>query len=139
MTGRLCLLVVGEQQFATHWLPESGEVTIVPVNKPFPTGTVLSDYVFLAGAVSNALPGDSIGVRAYSEFGDSMSTLTFVAERPATILVPAGAFDVLPLRSGAFRIYVTQTAPRRVVKGETLDGAFSFELVRSGPVIPAAE
>src|SRR5262249_41543560 len=28
MTGRLCLLVVGEQQFATHWLPERGEVTI---------------------------------------------------------------------------------------------------------------
>src|SRR5207249_3010260 len=28
---------------------------------------------------------------------------------------------------------------RRVVKGETLDGAFSFELVRSGPVVPSAE
>ena len=28
MTGRLCLLVVGEQQFATHWLPESGKVTL---------------------------------------------------------------------------------------------------------------
>src|SRR5260370_39272242 len=28
MTGRLCLLVVGEQQFATHWLPESGRVTL---------------------------------------------------------------------------------------------------------------
>lgn len=28
MTGRLCLLVVGEKQFATHWLPESGKVTL---------------------------------------------------------------------------------------------------------------
>jgi len=28
MIGRLCLLVVGEQQFATHWLPENGKVTL---------------------------------------------------------------------------------------------------------------
>jgi len=26
--------------------------------------------------------------------------------------------------------------PRRVVKGETPDGRFSFELVSSGPVVP---
>src|SRR6266705_3429787 len=66
-------------------------------------------------------------------------SLTFVAESPATIEVPAGRFDVLPLRSGGFRIYATRTGPRRVVKGETLDGAFSFELVQSGPVVPSAE
>src|SRR5438309_32906 len=105
----------------------------------FSPGTVLSDYVFLAGAVSNAVPGDSLGVPAYKEFDDSLVTLTFVAESPATIEVPAGRFDVLPLRSGGFRIYATRTGPRRVVKGETLDGAFSFELVRSGPVVPSAE
>ncbi len=41
MTGRLCLLVVGEQQFATHWLPETGKVTLgraesceVRINEP---------------------------------------------------------------------------------------------------------
>ena len=112
---------------------------IVPVSRPFAPGTVLSDYVFLAGAVSNAVPGDSLGVPAYKEFDDSLVTLTFVAESPATIEVPAGRFDVLPLRSGGFRIYATRTGPRRVVKGETLDGAFSFELVRSGPVVPSAE
>lgn len=118
---------------------KSGEVKIIPVTKPFPPGTVLSDYVFLAGAVTNALPGDSLAIPAYSEFGDSMSTLSFVAEQPAPIQVPAGSFDVLPLRTGAFRIYVTRAAPRRVVKGATLDGTFSFELVRSGPVVPIPE
>ena len=117
----------------------SGGVIIVPVSRPFAPGTVLSDYVFLAGAVSNAVPGDSLGVSAYKEFDDSLVTLTFVAESPATIEVPAGRFDVLPLRSGGFRIYATRTGPRRVVKGETLDGAFSFELVQSGSVVPRAE
>ena len=115
---------------------KSGEVKIVPVSRPFAAGTVLSDYVFVAGAVTNALPGDSLGVPAYKEFADSLVTLSFIAERPVTLEVPAGRFDALPLRSGTFRIYATRTGVRRVVKGETLDGAFSFELVRSGPPIP---
>lgn len=118
---------------------KSGEIKLFPVNKAFPAGTVLSDYFLFAGAVTNAQPGDSLAGRAYREFGDSLYMLTVVAEQPATILVPAGAFDVLPLRSGEFRIWVTRAEPRRVVKGATLDGAFSFELVRSGPVIPLAE
>ena len=74
-------------------------------------------------------PGDSLSGRAYSEFGDSLVTLTLVAEAPARITVPAGAFETLPLRGAAFRVYVTRVAPRRVVKGESLDGAFRFELV----------
>src|SRR5437660_1369132 len=94
---------------------------------------------FLAGAVSNVAPGDSLAVPAYKEFDDSLVTLSFTAESPTTIEVPAGRFDVLPLRSGGFRIYATRTGPRRVVKGETLDGAFAFELVRSGPVVPTPE
>ena len=118
---------------------KSGGVKIVPVTRPFAPGTVFSDYVFLAGAVSNAVPGDSLAVPAYKEFDDSLVTLSFVAESPAAIEVPAGRFDALPLRSGGFRIYATRTGPRRVVKGETLDGAFSFELVRSGPVVPTPE
>jgi len=117
----------------------SGSVKIVPVSRPFAPGTVFSDYVFLAGAVSNAGPGDSLSVPAYKEFDDSLVTLSFVAESPTTVEVPAGRFDVLPLRSGGFRIYATRTGPRRVVKGETLDGAFSFELVQSGPVVPTPE
>jgi len=118
---------------------KSGGVKIVPVSRPFAPGTVFSDYVFLAGAVSNAGPGDSLAAPAYKEFDDSLVTLSFVAESPTSIEVPAGRFDVLPLRSGGFRIYATRTGPRRVVKGETLDGAFSFELVRSGPVVPTPE
>src|SRR6266480_603134 len=79
-----------------------GEVKIIPVSKPLPSGAVLSDYALFAAAVTNALPGDSLGIPAYSEFGDSLATLSFVAEAPATIQVPAGRFDVLPLVSGGF-------------------------------------
>ncbi len=118
---------------------KSGEVRIVPVSKPLPAGAVFSDYVLYAAAVTNAAPGDSLGIPAYSEFGDSMGTINFVAEPPTMIQVPAGRFDVVPLRSGGFRLYATRAAPRRVVKGETLDGAFSFELAGTGPVIPSPE
>ena len=118
---------------------KSGGVKIVPVSRQFAPGTVFSDYVFLAGAVSNAAPGDSLAAPAYKEFDDSLVTLSFIAESPTTIEVPAGRFDVLPVRSGGFRIYATRTGPMRVVKGETLEGGFSFELVRSGPVVPTPE
>jgi len=117
----------------------SGGVKIIPVSRPFAPGTVFSDYVFLAGAVSNAMPGDSLALPAYKEFDDSLVALIFVAESPTTIEVPAGRFDVLPLRSGGFRIYATRSGPRRVVKGESLEGGFSFELVQSGPVVPTAQ
>ena len=112
---------------------------ITPVNHDFPPGTVLADYVLILGAVTNAAPGDSLAVAAYKEFDDSLVTVSFVAESPTLIEVPAGRFDVLPLVSGAFRIYTTRTGPRRVVKGETLDGVFAFELVHSGPVVPTRE
>jgi hypothetical protein len=87
--------------------------------------------------VTNALPGDSLDCPAYSEATDALATLTFVAGQPTTIKVPAGQFEVLPLRSGGFRLYVTRAAPRRVVKGETLDRRFSFELASSAPVVPS--
>lgn len=115
------------------------DVAIIPVSKPLPRGTVLSSYMFIAAAVTNAVPGDSLAVPAYSEFGDSIGTLSFVAEAPTTIGVPAGRFDVLPLRSGGFRVFTTRVAPRRVVKGELLDGAFSFQLAGTGPVVPAPQ
>jgi hypothetical protein len=118
---------------------KSGEVFIVPVHHAFTPGMILSDYMLFAGAVTNAAPGDSFAVRAYKEFADSTVTLSFVAGSPTTIEVPAGRFDVVPLTSGAFRIYTTREAPRRVVKGETLNGAFAFELVHSGSVIPTPQ
>jgi hypothetical protein len=119
---------------------KSGDVKIIPVSRPFPPGTVLRDaYALLAAAVTNAAPGDSLALPAYSEFGDSLTTLSFVAEQPATIDVPAGRFVVLPLRTGGLRVYVTRTDPRRVVKGETLDRVFSFELVHSGPVVASPQ
>ena len=83
--------------------------------------------------------GDSLATPAYSEFGDSIGVLSFVAEAPVTIQVPAGRFDVLPLVSGGFRVFTARTGPRRVVKGETLDGAFSFQLAGTGPVVPSPE
>lgn len=118
---------------------KSGETKITPVEHRFPPGTVLADYMFIAGAVTNALPGDSLAVPAYKEFADSLTLLRLVAETPTSVSVPAGRFDVLPLRSSSFRIYTTRSAPRRVVKGETLDHVFSFELVRSGPVVETGE
>jgi hypothetical protein len=118
---------------------KSGEVKIVPVSHSFTPGTVLGDYILFAGAVTNAGPGDSLVVSAYKEFADSLTTLVVVGERPTTISVPAGRFEVQPLRSGNFRIFATRATPRHVVKGETLNGAFSFELVHSGPVVPTPE
>jgi hypothetical protein len=118
---------------------KNGDVSIVPVHHPFPAGTVLGDYMLFAGAVTNAAPGDSFVVASYKEFADSVVTVSLVAGAPTTIEVPAGRFDVLPLTSGAFRIYATRAAPRRVIKGETLNGAFAFELVHSGPVLPTRE
>jgi len=109
------------------------------VSRPLPPGTVLSDYSLFAAAVTNAVPGDSLAARAYSEFGDSLATLSFVAETPVTIEVPAGRFEVLPLKSGGFRVFTTRSGVRRVVKGETLDGAFSFQLAATGPVVPSPE
>ena len=123
---------------------KSGEMKIVPVHHPFPPGTALGDYVFLAAAATNAAPGDSLAGPAYKESVDSMFTLRFIAEQPTTVQVPAGRFDVLPLLSRGFRIYTTRS-PRRVIKGETLKGempdgvVFSFELVRSGPVVPTPD
>jgi hypothetical protein len=117
-------------------LTKKGPPAIIPVHHTLPAGAVFAEYELYAAAVTNAAPGDSLMVPAYSEFGDSLATLTFVAGDPVSIQVPAGRFDVLPLRSGSFRLYVTRQDPRRVVKGETIDSRFSFELAHSGPVVP---
>jgi hypothetical protein len=116
---------------------KGGKVQFVPVRRTLPPGTVWFQYEFYAAGVTNAAPGDSLDCPAYNESTDVLTTLTFVAGQPTTIKVPAGRFDVLPLRSGDFRLFVTRTAPRRVVKGETRDGRFSFELASSGPVVPS--
>lgn len=127
--------VTGRRIVAT----EQHGVDTMAVDRAMPAGVVWSSYELFAAAVTNAEPGDSLVGRAYSEPGDSLMPLTFVAEQPVTIEVPAGHINVLPLRSGDFlRLYVTRTAPRRVVKGETLDGRFSFELATTNPVVPAA-
>ena len=70
-------------------------------------GAEIVDFVKLA----NAAPGDSLVTAAYSEFGDSLTTLTLVAEPPDTVTVPAGRFAAVPLRGSGFRLYVTRTAP----------------------------
>jgi hypothetical protein len=107
-----------------------GRVTTHLVRTSLPAGVVWSDYALLAASVAAAAPGDVLTGRAYSEFGDSLLTLRLVAEPAATVTVPAGTFETLPLKSAAFRVYVTRAAPRRVVKGESLDGMFRFELVQ---------
>jgi len=111
----------------------AGEIRMIPVHTPLPAGAVWSNYVFFAAAVVQASPGDSLVGRAYREFADSVGPLVVVAEGPTTVTVPAGRYDVLPLKANGFRLFVTRTAPRRVVRGETLDGVFSFDLAASGP------
>src|SRR5437667_9149917 len=127
--------VAGRRRVRTH----SDAVRFTHVRRALPRGAVLSDYIFIAAAVTNAVSGDSLAIPAYSEFGDSIATLSFVALPPVTIAVPAGRFEVLPLRSGAFRVFIARTGVRRVVKGETLDGDFSFQLAATGPVVPSPE
>ncbi len=78
---------------------------------------------------------DTVMVEHDLQVKDSIGTLAFVAESPTAVQVPAGRFEVLPLRAGHFRLYVTRQDPRRVVKGETLDGRFSFELAHTAAVI----
>ena len=110
----------------------SGEVRMTPVNRTLAAGTVWNNYAFFAASVVQASPGDSLVGRAYAEFADSLRPLVVVAEAFTTVTVPAGRYEVLPLTANGFRLYVTRTAPRRVVKGETLDGVFNFELAGSG-------
>jgi hypothetical protein len=112
--------------------------TIVPIDAPLPAGAVWSNYALYAAAVTNAAPGDSLTAIAYEEFSGAPTLVSFVAEQPTTIRVPAGQFQVLPLRSGNFRLHVTTQAPRRVVRGATLDGRFRFDLAHSGPVVSSA-
>lgn len=116
---------------------KDGREQEVLVHRPLPSDAVWSAYEFYAAAVTNAAPGESLAVPAYRDTRDSIAVLWFVAGQPTTVRVPAGRFDVLPLRSGDLWLYVTRVAPRRVVKGETTDGHFSFELTGSAPVIPS--
>lgn len=113
----------------------NGDVRITPVNATLPRDAVWSRYGFIAAAATNALPGDSLSIRAFDEFGDSLRTLTLVAEAPVTLELPAGRLDVLPLRVSGARVYVTRAAPRRIVKLEVLGQPLVSELVASGPVI----
>ena len=110
-------------------------VTIAPIHVQLPAGVAWSNYQWFAAPGLSVSAGDTLVGRGYTEFGDSIETYRVVAEAPRTIQVPAGQFAVLPLVSGGLRLYVSRTAPRRVVKGETPDGAFTFELVHSGPPV----
>jgi len=126
--------IVGHRSTST----KTGRSETVPVNRPLPPGAVWASYELYAAAVTNASPGETLAVPAYRETHDSLVTLTIAAGQPTSIRVPAGRFDVLPLSSGDFRLYVTRVAPRRVVKGETSDGRFSFELAGSAAVVPTS-
>ena len=116
---------------------KNGAIDTLPVSTAIPRDAVWFNYELYAAAVTNAAPGDSLIVPDYIEQHDAIGTLAFVAEKQTTVQVPAGQFEVLPLRSGQFRLYVTREPPRRVVKGETVGGRFRFELARTGPVVPS--
>src|SRR5439155_1161969 len=93
-----------------------------------PRGFAVWQYEIRAAAVTNLAPGDSLTVPVYREFEDTVVTVSLVAGQPTAVQVPAGRFDVLPIKNEDFVLYVTRAAPRRVVKGETADKAFSFQL-----------
>jgi hypothetical protein len=114
-------------------------LTIAPIRVQLPAGVAWSNYQWFAAPGLAVAAGDTLVGRGYTEFGDSIETYQVVAEAPRTIQVPAGQFAVLPLVTGGLRLYVTRAAPRRVIKGETLDGAFTFELVHSGPPVPTGQ
>ncbi len=124
-------VVVGRRRVRTR----HGSLHVIPVRARLPVGAVWSDYGLLAAPVANASPGDSLVTAAYSEFGDSLTTLTLVAEPADSVTVPAGHFATVPLRGADFRLYVTRTHPWRVVKGESLDHRFDFELAGTGPIL----
>lgn len=125
--------VAGRRRVGT----KDGQVKIVPVSRPLPPGTVWSAYGVYAAHVTNLAPGDSLAARSYSEFGDSLDTLTFEAGQPDTVVVPAGRFPALPITTGGLKLWVTRTTPRRVVKGELFGGILTFELAGTGPVVPS--
>ena len=110
-----------------------GAVAIAPIHVQLPAGAVWSNYQWFAAPGLAAAAGDSLVGKGYTEFGDSVETFAVVAGAIRTITVPAGEFEVLPLMAAGLRLYVSRTAPRRVVKGETPDGTFTFELVQSEP------
>jgi hypothetical protein len=126
--------VTGHRRVRTR----DGTIKVIPVRVRLPGGAVWSDYGLLAAPVASAAPGDSLTAAAYSEFGDSLTTLTVVAEPSVEVTVPAGRFETMPLRGVGFRLYVSRIAPRRVVKGESLDRVFDFELAGTGPVVRSA-
>jgi hypothetical protein len=110
-------------------------ITIAPIHVQLPAGVAWSNYQWFAAPGLAVSAGDTLVGRGYTEFGDSIETYQVVAEALRTITVPAGQFAVLPIVTDGLRLYVNRAAPRRVVKGETLDGAFTFELVHSGPPV----
>src|SRR3989442_9516288 len=114
----------------------NGDVQIIPVSKPLPAGAVWSSYVLYAAAVTNLAPGDSLTVPVYKEFQDTVVTVSLVAGQPTAVQVPAGRFEVLPVKNEDFVVYVTRAAPRRVVKGENAGPAFSFQPAPIRRVVP---
>jgi len=107
-----------------------GDKSCVPIHTALPSGAVWSSARSFGAAALSVEPGDVVAAPAYVELTDSVDTLTVVAEPPEPVVVPAGRFDVLPLRWGAWRIFVTRTVPRRTVREETLDGVERFDLTR---------
>ncbi len=105
----------------------NGSKHCVPVRTALPPQAVWSpNFFWVAGLI--AAPGDSLTGPVYAVLRDSVVTVSVVAEPPESLVVAAGRFEVLPLRSGAWRISVTRSAPRRIVRLETLDAAERFDL-----------
>ena len=143
MTGRLCLLVVGEQQFATHWLPERGEVTIgrakscdIRINEP----SIAPKHALLR--MDGELTIEDLGSSSGTRVGDE------VAEPGKRLGVGPGASISL----GAVSVVVQKNSrapPRRIwthgyfesrleeecIRAERFKNQFSVLRVRCDPAV----
>jgi len=125
MTGRLCLLVVGEQQFATHWLPERGEVTIgrekscdIRINEP----SIAPKHALLR--IDGELTIEDLGSSSGTRVGDE------VAEPGKRLAVGPGATISL----GAVSVVVQKNSrapPRRIWTHGYFESRLEEECIRA--------
>jgi hypothetical protein len=138
---------VGPQAAETHLVVADGRVT-GRAQTPQPGGqpkVIEIDTVFAAGTLeANQLPtlvpalpladGASFAVSVLNGSDGSLKQYQVRCEVGAPVTVPAGTFEVfkVSLTGGPvpLAVYVTQAAPRRVVKLEAVGQPFVLELVK---------
>jgi DNA-binding NtrC family response regulator len=125
MTGRLCLLVVGEQQFATHWLPENGKVTLgrdeaceVRINEP----SVAPKHAVLQ--IGSELTIEDLGSRSGTRIGESVLEPGKAAPLAPGVSVTIGDVSVVVQKS-------SHAPPRRIWTHGYFESRLEEECIRA--------